>query len=661
MFNKILIANRGEIACRVMKTAHRLGAKCVAVYSDADKTALHVALADEAYRLGPAPASESYLKIDRIIAVAKRSGAEAIHPGYGFLSENPAFVEACDAAGLIFIGPPARTIRTMGLKDAAKRLMETAGVPIVPGYHDEKQDLAFLAARAREIGYPILIKARAGGGGIGMRRAGDPSQFAAAFESAQREAFASFGDGHVLIEKFIVKSRHIEMQIFADAFGHIVHLFERDCSLQRRHQKIIEEAPAPGMTQDLRQAMSEAAIKCARVSGYRGAGTVEFIVDISEGLSPDRFYFMEMNTRLQVEHPITEAITGLDLVEWQFRMAAGEPLPRSQEQLTIDGHAIEARLYAEDATRNFLPATGRLTLLRWPGDGIRVDTGVRQGDEIGPFYDPMIAKLIVHGSSRQAALSKLFRALGNSRVIGCATNIDFLSTLVRHPDVIEGSVDTRLIEREFKVLTVETKPADIATAIAALAALGLLGEQSDPNPWSRLTAWRAWGEAEHFVRLSWRDGLIDAHVVSLGPKAFRIALPAATITCSLISREGSHLILEVGDRIVKAEISEARREIGVVLDDTMHVFTVPDTFETGADPTTGSNSIVSPITGIVKTVKVEPRRRVLKGEALIMIEAMKMEHTLTAPRDAMIVEVLVRGGDQVHEGAVLLKLADEAG
>ena len=660
MFNKVLIANRGEIACRVMKTAHRLGAKCVAVYSDADKRALHVALADESHRLGPAPASESYLKIDRIIAVAKRSGAEAIHPGYGFLSENPEFVEACDAAGLIFIGPPARTIRTMGLKDAAKRLVEKAGVPIVPGYLGENQKLVFLAMRAEEIGYPILIKARAGGGGLGMRRVDYPSQFAAAFESAQREADASFGDGHVLIEKFVVRSRHIEVQIFADSFGHIVHLFERDCSLQRRHQKVIEEAPAPGMTQDLRQAMGEAAVKCARAAGYLGAGTVEFIVDVSEGLSPERFYFMEMNTRLQVEHPVTEAITGLDLVEWQLRVAAGEPLPRSQDQLSIDGHAIEARIYAEDARRNFLPSTGRLTHLRWP-DEVRVDTGVRQGDEIGPFYDPMIAKLIVQGSSRQVALSKLFRALGNCRVVGCSTNIDFLSALVRHPDVIEGNVDTRLIEREFKVLTVETKPTDIATAVAAVAALGLLAESGDPNPWSRLTAWRAWGEAEHFARLAWRGNSIDAHIVSLGPKAFRVTLPAATITCSLISREGNHLILEFGDRIVKAEIAEARREIGVFLDDTMHTFTLPDPLEVDADGGPGSNSIVSPITGIVKIVNVAPRSRVLKGDALIMIEAMKMEHTLTAPRNAEIAEVLVRAGDQVHEGAALLKLADEAG
>ena len=661
MFNKILIANRGEIACRVMKTAHRLGMKCVAVYSDADMGAMHVALADEAYRLGPPPASESYLAIDRIIAVAKRSGAEAIHPGYGFLSENPAFVEACDTAGLIFIGPPARTIRTMGLKDAAKRIMEAAGVPVIPGYHGENQELAFLAKRAREIGYPILIKARAGAGGMGMRRVDGPSQFAAAFESAQREAVASFGDGHVLIEKFVVRSRHIEMQIFADTLGHIVHLFERDCSLQRRHQKVIEEAPAPGMTQELRRAMGESAVNAARTSGYRGAGTVEFIVDTSEGLSPDRFYFMEMNTRLQVEHPVTEAITGLDLVEWQFRVAAGEPLPRSQDQLTTDGHAIEARIYAEDVTRNFLPATGRLAHLHWPGDDVRVDTGVRQGDEIGPFYDPMIAKLVVHGSSRQAALCKLSRALGNSRVIGCTTNINFLSTLVRHPDVIEGNVDTRLVEREFKALTSETKPTDIATAIAALAALGLHAEPSDTDPWSRLTAWRAWGEAENFARLAWRGDLIDVHVVSLGPKAFKVTLPAATVTCSLISREGNHLFLGFGDRIVKAEITEAGREIGVFLDDAMHTFTRSDPFEAGADGGSRSNSIISPITGTVRTVNVELRSRVLKGETLIIIEAMKMEHALAAPRDALIVEVLVSTGDQVHEGAAVLKLADEAG
>ncbi|MEO1695514.1 MAG: biotin carboxylase N-terminal domain-containing protein, partial [Pseudomonadota bacterium] len=439
MFRKILIANRGEIACRIAETAQRLGVQTVAVYSDADRDARHVALADSAIHIGPAPVGDSYLRVDRIIDAAKASGAGAIHPGYGFLSENPDFVDAVTAAGLRFIGPSAEAIRTMGLKDAAKALMEKAGVPVVPGYHGASQEVETLAREAEAIGYPVLIKARAGGGGKGMRLVETTDAFAAALESAKREAAASFGDDAVLVEKFVARPRHIEVQVFGDDHGNVVHLFERDCSLQRRHQKVIEEAPAPGMTSEMRAAMGQAAIDAARAIAYSGAGTIEFIVDASEGLRADRFYFMEMNTRLQVEHPVTEAITGLDLVEWQLRVAAGEPLPATQDDLAIGGWAFEARLYAEDPANDFLPVTGPLHDLRFPPrentastPSVRIDTGVRTGDAITPHYDPMIAKIITHGPTRDVALTRLRSALDATRVAGTTTNIAFLRKLARH-------------------------------------------------------------------------------------------------------------------------------------------------------------------------------------------------------------------------------------
>src|SRR3954466_5942557 len=419
----VLIANRGEIACRIIRTAKRLGMRTIAVFSDADAGALFVKLADEAHPIGPAAASQSYLSIDKIIAAAKRSGAPCIHPGYGFLSERAEFAEACAANGIVFVGPPASAIRAMGLKDAAKALVAQAGVPIVPGYHGSRQEPDFLRQKAYEIGYPVLIKAVAGGGGKGMRRVDKAAEFEAALESAQREAASAFGDPRVLVEKYILSPRHIEMQVFADAHGNVVHLFERDCSLQRRHQKVIEEAPAPGMTPEMREVMGRAAVEAARAVGYVGAGTVEFIADGREGLLPDRFYFMEMNTRLQVEHPVTEAITGLDLVELQFRVASGERLPFRQEDLAIDGHAVEARLYAEDPEKDFLPSTGRLWALEFPqGEGIRIETGVEAGAEVTPYYDPMIAKVIAHGTTREEALDKLADALGQTIVAGPKTN-----------------------------------------------------------------------------------------------------------------------------------------------------------------------------------------------------------------------------------------------
>jgi len=448
VFSSVLIANRGEIAARVARTAKRLGLRTIAVYSEADAGALHVRLADEAHLIGPAPAAESYLAAERLIDAAKRAGAECIHPGYGFLAENPEFAEACAAAGIVFVGPPPAAIRAMGLKDAAKALMEKAGVPVVPGYHGTRQEPKFLKEKAYEIGYPVLIKAVAGGGGKGMRRVDKHAEFETALAGAMREAKSAFGDDRVLVEKYVASPRHIEIQVFGDTRGNVIHLNERDCSLQRRHQKVIEEAPAPGMSAAMRGAMGEAAVAAAKAVGYAGAGTVEFIAEASKGLSADRFWFMEMNTRLQVEHPVTEAITGLDLVEWQFRVAAGEPLPLSQGEVRLNGHAAEARLYAEDPEKGFLPSTGRLVALEFPtGEGIRIDAGVTAGSEVTPYYDPMIAKLIAHGKDRAEALDRLGAALAHTRVAGPRTNLAFLTALVNAEGFRGEAFDTGLIDR----------------------------------------------------------------------------------------------------------------------------------------------------------------------------------------------------------------------
>ena len=506
MFGKILVANRGEIACRVMRTAARMGIRTVAVYSDADADALHVTMADEAVRIGPAPAAESYLDIDAIVKACRRTGAQAVHPGYGFLSENPVFAERLEKEGIVFIGPPASAIRAMGHKDAAKRLMEEAGVPVVPGYHGADQDPDLLATEAAQIGFPVLIKARAGGGGKGMRRVDIREEFAEGLEAARREGEASFGDGHVLVEKYVGRPRHIEVQVFADRHAPPVYLFERDCSLQRRHQKVIEEAPAPGMTAGMRAAMGEAAARAAAAIGYVGAGTVEFLVDASDGLRTDRFYFMEMNTRLQVEHPVTEAITGVDLVEWQLRAAAGEAVVPPQDDLEFFGHAMEARLYAEDAARNFMPATGRLERLVMPEGTARVDTGVREGDTVTAHYDPMIAKVIVHDRTREGALAKLRNALDATRIAGTVTNLAFLRALLADPDFAAGRVDTGLIERGMdRFAPEETEPPE-AVMLAALAAMGLPGEAGD-DPWQALAGWRAWRTGDGQRAGSWTGAL----------------------------------------------------------------------------------------------------------------------------------------------------------
>ncbi|MBN8293873.1 acetyl/propionyl/methylcrotonyl-CoA carboxylase subunit alpha [Rhodobacter sp. NTK016B] len=642
MFDTILIANRGEIACRVIKTAQSMGLRCVAVYSEADTQAAHVAMADSAVCLGGPRPADSYLRGDAIIEAARATGAQAIHPGYGFLSENPDFVDAVEAAGLVFIGPSAKAIRAMGLKDAAKALMEKAGVPIVPGYMGEDQDPAHLQEQADAIGYPVLIKAVAGGGGKGMRlveRAGD---FADALASAQGEAATAFGNPAVLIEKYIEQPRHIEVQVFGDGTK-AVHLFERDCSLQRRHQKVIEEAPAPGMTEDMRAAMGQAAVRAAEAIGYKGAGTVEFIVDGSQGLRPDGFWFMEMNTRLQVEHPVTELITGVDLVEWQLRVAAGESLPCAQEDLTISGHAFEARLYAEDVPAGFLPATGTLTRLAFP-DGARIDSGVRQGDTISPWYDPMIAKVITHGPTRAVALSRLSAALSGTQVAGSVTNLEFLGALTRHEGFRAGDVDTGLIGRDIDALTAQEPVTSLQVASAALAAF-------DPRD-DALTGFTLWAPLTQALDLVQGD---DRYAVRM-------------------SRAGAGWQVAVGDETLQAErradawwidgarAPEAARtgpvSVSVFGARTLH-FTIPDPLSVAEVAGAGAGVVLAPMPGLVKAVFVSAGDMVEKGARLAILEAMKMEHTLSAGRDGKVAEILAQAGDQVEAGAALIALEDE--
>ena len=645
MFHRILIANRGEIACRVMDTARRLGVETVAVFSDADADARHVTMADRAVRIGPPPAAESYLDGAAIIAAAKATGAEAIHPGYGFLSENPDFAEATAEAGLIFIGPSAKAIRAMGLKDAAKALMERAGVPVVPGYHGEDQDPGHLAREAGRIGYPVLIKAVAGGGGKGMRRVDDPARFAEALEGARREARGAFGNDAVLIERYVPTPRHIEVQVFGDG-TRAVHLFERDCSLQRRHQKVIEEAPAPGMTPAMREALGEAAVRAALAIGYSGAGTVEFIADASEGLHPSRFWFMEMNTRLQVEHPVTEAVTGVDLVEWQLRVAAGEPLPRRQEDLRLHGHAVEARLYAEDVPAGFLPATGRLAHLRFPG-GVRVETGVREGDEIAPWYDPMIAKLVAHAPTRAEALVRLGRALDETQVAGCVTNLGFLAALVRHEGVRAGEVDTGLIARDLDRLVPSGPPPPDAVAAAALAAAG----RTD----SPLAGFHLWTPLSRRVDLRWKGEPQAVTLTLAGPRGARIAMDGRTLEAT--RGEGGW---RIGHGAAFEALAETTRVTVFGGREGTWVFDLPDPLERNVDAA-GHDVTASPMPGLVRAVLVAAGQAVAKGDRLVVVEAMKMEHALSAPRDGRVAEVMVAEGEQVEAGAPLVRLEAEDG
>jgi len=647
MFSRILIANRGEIACRIIRTARAMGVETVAVYSDADAGAMHVAMADHAVHIGGPRPAESYLRGEAIIAAAKATGAEAIHPGYGFLSENPDFVEAVEAAGLTFIGPSARAIRAMGLKDAAKRVMEEAGVPVVPGYHGAEQGEAHLAAEAEKIGYPALIKAVAGGGGKGMRRVEAPEDFATALASARAEAASAFGNDAVLIEKYVAHPRHIEVQVFGDGTK-AVHLFERDCSLQRRHQKVIEEAPAPGMTEEVRAAMGAAAVRAAEAIGYKGAGTIEFIADGTGGLRPDGFWFMEMNTRLQVEHPVTEAITGIDLVEWQLRVAAGEPLPLGQDDLTISGHAFEARLYAEDVPAGFLPATGTLAVLDF-APAARADTGVRAGDAISPWYDPMIAKIIVHGPTRNIARARLVQALDQTRVAGTVTNLGFLGALARHGGFARGEVDTGLIARDLAALTEAHGGADLRGAMLGVAALA--GAGITP---AATAGFALWQPLEQTIVLEAQGGEVTV--------AFRLADGGKRADLRFDGHRFEAAWVDAGWQIAgqpRFETVRAAGEVFVFAPGVTLECRIIDPLDREAAAGEGGDVALSPMPGLVRAVLVRAGQAVAAGDRLAVLEAMKMEHALAAGRDGIVAEVLCAEGDQVEAGAALVRLEPE--
>ncbi len=610
MFTKLLIANRGEIACRVIKTARRMGIATVAVYSDADANARHVRLADEAVRIGPAPARESYLQGGAIVAAAKATGAQAIHPGYGFLSENELFAAQCAEAGIVFVGPPAEAIRAMGSKSAAKALMERAGVPLTPGYHGDDQDPKLLAKEAARIGFPVLIKASAGGGGKGMRRVDAPAEFAAALASCQREAKSAFGDDRVLVEQYVLKPRHIEIQVFADTLGNCVHLFERDCSVQRRHQKVLEEAPAPGMTPERRAAMGRAAVEAAQAVGYVGAGTVEFIAH------PDgRFYFMEMNTRLQVEHPVTEMITGVDLVEWQLRVAAGEPLPRTQAELSIDGHAIEARIYAEDPDRGFLPSTGTLVHLAPPPESasVRVDTGVEQGDAITPFYDPMIAKLIVHASDRDSALARMREALARYRIVGVANNVEFLARLIATRSFANADLDTALIEREHDALfPPAAAPPDDVWLLAALAEVerdtaAAARAVDAASPWRALDGWRLNGSA--LRRLGFRSGetMREVDVAALPGGAWQLVLDGTATVARAVPNGDGTMAATLGARRFAAAVVASGERRHVFVAGRAHALTHVDLLGVGgAEHDEEGAGLLAPMPGKVIALLAKP-------------------------------------------------------
>jgi 3-methylcrotonyl-CoA carboxylase alpha subunit len=667
MFDKILIANRGEIACRVIKTARRLGIRTVAVYSEADAGAAHVDLADEAYPIGPAPARQSYLVIEAILDAARRSGAQAIHPGYGFLSENAAFAEACSAAAIVFIGPPASAIRAMGSKSAAKALMAQSGVPLVPGYHGADQDPAVLAAAAERIGFPVLIKASAGGGGKGMRIVENAQGFAAALASAKREASSAFGDDQVLVEKYLGRPRHIEIQVFADGNGNVVHLFERDCSIQRRYQKVVEEAPAPGMTAERRRLMGEAACAAARAIGYVGAGTVEFI---AEG---DAFYFMEMNTRLQVEHPVTEAITGQDLVEWQLRVASGEALPLSQEQLTISGHAIEVRVYAEDPARDFLPSIGRLAHLQAPAEDahVRVDTGVRAGDTVSMYYDPMIAKLIAWDRDRAGAIRRLRRALADYEIVGVATNLAFLGNLAAHPAYEAAELDTGFIPRHGALLRPAAGAA--STQVLAAAALYSLAERRqavdaaaaaslDPwSPWSLADSWRLNGDG--YQDLVFRDGDAQLRLRAHPQRAGGVRLDLADGTTAMLagSTDPDGLVRFTVDGVKStARVVRLGDDLVVVQGGRNHRLQRVDPLTPARLEAGGDGRLTAPMPGRITQVHAAAGATVRRGAALLILEAMKMEHTITAPTDGRVETIRYAVGDLVEDGAELIVFAPDA-
>lgn len=648
MISSLLIANRGEIACRIIRTARRMHIRTIAVYSEADRNALHVRMADDAVCIGPAPATDSYLRQQAILDAAQATGAEAIHPGYGFLSENAEFAEKCEQSGLIFVGPPSAAIRAMGLKDEAKALMEKSGVPVVPGYHGSKQDPAFLKNKAYETGYPVLLKAVAGGGGKGMRRIDKALDFEASLEAVKREAQSAFGDPHVLLEKFVTNPRHIEIQVFADGHGNAVHLFERDCSAQRRHQKVIEEAPAPGMTADVRAAMGKAAVDAALAVGYRGAGTVEFIVDGSGDLKADGFWFMEMNTRLQVEHPVTEMITGVDLVEWQIRVASGQPLPLEQAEIRMNGHAFEARVYAEDPEAGFLPSTGRLDLFRPNGDtDVRIDTGVSEGDDISPYYDPMIAKVITHAQDRTQALDLMLTALTEARIAGPKTNIGFLSALMDHPDVRAGGFDTGLIDRDFS----NFKAADVPGALIAAGIAALVGDRAVGNdspggdhtvewcdPWASSNGFQLSGDRsvgcpvvidgeEVEARLSWVDGALRINGQSVSGCEADAVIDVDGV--AYVFDGGRVASVSLVDQLQKKPVSEG-----------------------------GEGAVKAPMSGKVVALSVALGDAVEAGTFLFAVEAMKMEHAVSSAVDGVVTAIHADLGTQVASGAVIVEVGD---
>ena len=680
MIRSVLIANRGEIACRIIRTAEWMGIRTIAVYSEADRDALHVRMADEACFIGPAPADQSYLKFEAIISVAKESGAEAIHPGYGFLAENADFAQACADAGIIFIGPSPDAIRAMGDKAAAKAIMEKAGVPVVPGYHGKDQKPAKLLAEAEKIGWPVLLKASAGGGGKGMRIVRGKKEFADALASARRESKAAFGDDRMLVEKYIERPRHIEVQVFGDARGNVVHLYERDCSVQRRHQKVIEEAPAPGVAPEWRARICEAAVSAAKAVDYQGAGTVEFIVETGPDGAPGGFWFMEMNTRLQVEHPVTEAITGTDLVEWQFRVAAGESLPLAQDDIGLDGHAVEARLYAEDPVRGFLPAPGNVSYFDEPwGAGLRVDAGIDGGGAVvPPDYDPMIAKLIQRGDTRADAISGLATALRETKVVGVATNAAFLARMLDHPEFHAGAVDTGFIERNLDSLLPAPEPAP--GPVLALACLALLFQRrelalqaaldsADPwSPWARADGWRLNDTGHTVLRFIEDEREIDIACHFVG-EDYRLDLPDgpmqaavhAAVHAAWPDMVGDGQLLIGGE--VRVELDDVQLAPTVVRDgDMLHVFHEGGHWRLGIyDPLTAaeahegaSGGLTAPMPGKVTALHVKAGASVKAGQPLIVVEAMKMEHTIHAPADGKVTELRFKPGDQVAEGEVLI-------
>ena len=660
MFRKLLIANRGEIAVRIMRTAKTLGVPTVAIYSDADRDAMHTEMADEAFRVGAPAAAQSYLDQDSIIIAAKKCGADAVHPGYGFLAENPDFAERVARAGLVFVGPPASAIRAMGLKDEAKRIMQKAGVPLLPGYHGGNQELPLLAKEAQKIGYPLLIKPTAGGGGKGMRLVASAGEFVREAETARREAISAFGDGNLLLEKFLPVARHIEVQIMADTHGNVVHLFERDCSLQRRHQKVVEEAPAPGMTSETRAAMCDAAVSAARQVGYVGAGTVEFIADVGDGLRSDRFYFMEMNTRLQVEHPVTEMVTGLDLVELQLRVACGDALPFLQGDVVLSGHAIETRLYAEDPARDFQPQTGRIVRLEIPEvPGLRADMGVRAGDAVSPYYDPMIGKLIVHGQSRETALERLRGVLASVQLSGLRTNLGFLGRLMSLDEFTTGDVSTGLIADQIKGLVAPTEVPMEAAAVALLFAFGHLNPPRSHSPFETLRGFRLWGGETQTIALvtggeqrCFSLGIEDRHfIVSADEKSLRFAV---------LGSDHSTVRLDCGDRVVVLSYSHHEEWMTVAFHGGRHEFKF-----TGQAPSetesNGSGMVTSPVPGLVARLIVKKGDRVRRGDVLAIVEAMKMEFQIKAERDGIIANVHASEGSQITEGSLVAEIGEQDG